>query len=156
MEHGVITRIQQHEPLFVAGHEGRGRVGAEGAFAGDHQVHAAHLRAVAGLGDAGRERVGGALHLAAEGTEPIGVHLRDRVVTGQRQVLQQGRPDHALLAVDGGHAEPGQLLDSRLVGAHDVALDDAKRVEGGAHGVHWPFCFRAASRRGNTRRALPS
>ena len=55
-----------------------------------------------------------------------------------------------------GNAELRQLVDSRLVGTHDAALHDAELVEGSAHGVQRPFCFSAAFRRGNTRRALPS
>ena len=54
-----------------------------------------------------------------------------------------------------------EFFDGGLVGADDVAFDDAELVHGWVMLIsmvmlYWFLAFSAASRRGNTRRALPS
>ena len=134
---------------------------AAGAETGRKQIAE---EAIGVLGGAGRDH-----HVAR--LQLLGHHMHHPVVAGLQQHGDRGaagmrawvdRPhvglhqaDAAHRLVDGGDAEARQLLDRRLVRANDVALDDAEVVHRAAH-VHLPFAFRAASRRGNTRRALPS
>ena len=152
-------------------HEAMGRVGLLKPYMrpiyGGQQVAEEAVFVVGGAGS----------HRHVAGLQLLGRHVHHPVVAGLQQHgdgraadlgaavdrahigLHQADAAHGF--VDGGHAEFGQALYRSLVGAHDIAFDDAEVVHGDAHknlliGCYWFLALRAASRRGNTRRALPS
>jgi hypothetical protein len=68
--------------------------------------------------------------------------------------LHQADTPHRLMY--GNASELFEMSDDRGVGTHSVLLDDAELIDQWSSHGQIPFVFRAASRRGKTRRALPS
>ena len=131
--------------------------GAAGLETGGQQVAKKAVEVVGGAG----------CHHHVAGLNLFCGYMHHPVVTGLQQ-HRDGRATHARALVDGAHiglhqtdathglvdggdAEAAQLFDRSFVGAVDIAFDDSEFVH-----AQIPFCVRAASRRGNTRRTLPS